>query len=192
MRAPRMAVVTLVLGLATFGTACFETDSVTEPTVHEPSAALLDGDLLSEENPVEVLRRSPALAEDEEVTQVIGPDGGTIDLPNAGLTVLFPPNALDSPTTITVLAPAGDLVGYHFEPHGLQFQAKVGVVQDLTVTEAGLLESLAEGDLTAAYFEGDLEPIVDALELLELHILGSLGLGAFKVEHFSGYVIATN
>lgn len=57
----------------------------------------------------------------------------------------------------------------------------VTVQQDLSVTDAGLLPDLLEG-LTGAYFTGDLEPEVIALEILELSILDGL----------SGYVIATD
>jgi hypothetical protein len=43
--------------------------------------------------------------------------------------------------------------------------------------------------LSAHYFEGELEPKVTSLERLTLWLLRTLGI--FRIEHFSGYVIAT-
>ena len=71
------------------------------------------------------------------------------------------------------------------------YLGNVTVTQDLTKTEVGLLGGVL-GGLTAAYFEGELAPVVNALELLKVNILGLLGLASFDIEHFSGYVIATN
>lgn len=132
-----------------------------------------------------VLERNSPLAQDEVVTRTIGVLGGIIRLPQAGLTVVVPPLALDSQTQITVTAPAGNLVGYHFAPHGLEFAVPLIVTQDLTNT---LFQGLT--GLRAVYFDGELAPSVDPLEELTLDLLGLLG--TFQVHHFSGYVIATN
>ncbi|NNL29402.1 MAG: hypothetical protein HKO77_00180 [Gemmatimonadetes bacterium] len=132
-----------------------------------------------------VAERSQPLPQDEVASQVIGPLGGVIQLPEAGLTVVFPIGAVDSPTEITVTAPAGNLVGYHFAPHGLEFNLPVAVMQDLTKA------TIEDGaDLSAVYFDGDLEPEVTVLEELTLELLDLLGI--FEIDHFSGYVIATN
>ena len=139
-----------------------------------------------------VLKRTTPLDQDESVTRTIGPLGGTIGLPGAGLTLAFPPLALSEPTAITLLAPAGDLVGYHFEPHGLEFQVPVMAVQQLGGTEVPLLGVVLGLGLQAVYFEGDLTPAVQVLETLPLHPVGTGGAGVFHVTHFSGYVIATN
>lgn len=168
------------------------TDSPTEPAlgIDDPAYSLL-GDLTTlvrraPEHEATVLRRRVPLGRDEVASQVIGPWGGTIRLEEAGLTVRVPMGALRSYTRITVTAPAGDLVGYYFEPHGLQFDRPLTVSQDLFSTEAlGLLDGLS-----AAYFEGDLQPRVTALESLPLWLLRLLGV--FRIEHFSGYVIAVD
>lgn len=134
---------------------------------------------------VTVLERSRPLTSDEVVSETIGYAGGVIRLPEAGLTVFVPWGAVRTPTRITVTAPAGNLVGYHFEPHGLEFRRPVTLAQDLT------LASLVDGQmLFGAYFQGPLEPEVTALETLPLWLLRSLGV--FRIDHFSGYVIATN
>lgn len=132
-----------------------------------------------------VAERSQPLAQDEVASQVIGPLGGVIRLPEAGLTVVFPIGAVESATEITVTAPAGNLVGYHFAPHGLEFDAPVVVMQDLTKT---MVQD--QTDLSAVYFDGELQSEVTALEELTLELLELLGI--FEIDHFSGYVIATN
>lgn len=186
MRRIRTLMGAVAVGTLLFVAGC--TDAPTAPAGPsvEPSYGLLDSDpLLLGDEQVTVLERSVTLAEDEVVTKTIGPPGGLIHLPEAGLTVWFPTDALSEPTEITVTAPAGDLVGYHFEPHGLEFVHDVTVAQDMTVTDL-----TNAGDLSAVYFEGELEPTVTALETLPLWLLRSLGV--FNIEHFSGYVIATN
>lgn len=162
------------------------TAPVTDPV--EPQPGLLS-DLLDHQDrtgeEVAVLRRAHPLADDEVVSKVIGYEGGIVRLPEAGLTVVVPWGALRERTRITVRAPAGDLVGYHFEPHGLEFRYSVTLMQDMQLTDL-----LSADGLSVAYFRGDLEPTVTALESLPLWLLRNLGV--FEIEHFSGYVIATN
>lgn len=142
----------------------------------------------SEGEAVEVLKRKVPLASDEVASRRIGILGGTLRLPDAGLTVVVPPLALWRRTRITVRAPAGDLVGYEFSPHGQRFRLPVVFLQDLTRTEAdgGLLGL----NLKGVYFEGPLEPVVNALEVIRLDVLNLLAV--FSIDHFSGYAIATN
>jgi hypothetical protein len=169
---------------------CSDLPTAPTPDVADPSYSLLN-DLTTllqpnDDHEVRVLRRRVALDHDEVESAVIGPWGGTIRLEEAGLTVRVPMGALRGYTRITVTAPAGDLVGYYFAPHGLQFERPLTVSQDLFGTEGlGLLNGLS-----VAYFEGDLEPSVTALESLPLWLLRLLGI--FQVEHFSGYVIAVD
>jgi len=183
----------LLVGASFLITACSESPTAPAPVVEEPSYGLL-GDLLGalsgggSGEQVTVVKRDRSLSE-EVVSKVIGYYGGTIHLPEAGLTVVFPWGALTSPTRITVTAPAGNLVGYHFEPHGLRFRRDVTVAQDLRGTEADLLGLGLSLNLQAAYFEGELKSEVTALESIALWLLRILGI--FKIDHFSGYVIAT-
>lgn len=177
-----------VLGVALFVAGC--ADSPTAP-IDDPGYGLLgSGGLLSglddtEVRDVQVVERSSPLERDEVVTETIGYAGGTIRLPRAGLTVHVPWGALRQRTEITVTAPAGNLVGYHFEPHGLEFARPVTLTQDLDLTDVLSLDGLS-----VAYFQGELEPTVTALESLPLLLLRTLGI--FHIDHFSGYVIATN
>lgn len=195
----RTFLTTLFLGASLAIVGCADSPTAPQadgpdPTyeVQDPSHGLL-GDLVDildpnddqDQREVTVLERRVPLDRDEVVSQWVGRWGGVIRLPRAGLTVVVPWGALDEWTRITVTAPAGDLVGYHFEPHGLEFDRPITVTQDLLSTE-----SLLNLDLSAVYFEGDLEPSVTALETLPLWLLRALGV--FRVEHFSGYVIAVN
>ena len=178
-----------LLGMSLFVAGC--TDAPTAPTapVEDPSFGLLGSEALLA-NPslvgssVTVLERAVPLAQDEVVTRTIGRYGGIIRLPEAGLTVIVPRYAVGTATEITVTAPAGNLVGYHFEPHGLEFRRPVTIVQDMSLANV-----LDPAGLNAVYFQGELEPEVTALESLTLWLLRSLGI--FRIEHFSGYVIAT-
>jgi hypothetical protein len=172
----------LALVIPLLAWACGE--PVTAPGIGEVSRpSLLRSDTASA--PVTVLERTVPLGEEERASRTIGLLGGVLSLPRAGLTVVVPPGALAAPTTITVVAPAGGLVGYHFLPEGQTFLVPLALRQSLLRTAA------APGqDLLAAHFEGDLAAVVDGLELLTLDVLGVLG--TFRVEHFSGYVIGTN
>jgi hypothetical protein len=123
-----------------------------------------------------VLTREDPLRYDEVVTQTIGRDGGVIRLPRAGLTVTVPRGALTSSTRITVRAPAGDLLGYEFAPHGLQFKKPVTLTQEVTAPAGGL---------EVVYFDGSLEPVVEVLEVLP--VVSSRQYAVTRIEHFSGY-----
>jgi hypothetical protein len=123
-----------------------------------------------------VFEREEPLRYDEVVTQTIGRDGGVIRLPRAGLTVTVPRGALTSPTRITVTAPAGDLLGYEFAPHGLQFKKPVTLTQEVTTPEGGL---------EVIYFDGELQPTVEVLEVLP--VASSETYAVSRIDHFSGY-----
>ena len=178
-----------LISAAAFTVACGDTP--TSPGPEElsgvsPSASL---PLLAEGNEVDVLRRLTPLAEDEVVTRTVGVFGGVIHLPDAGFAVIVPPLAVSAPTTITVVAPAGDLVGYHFFPEGLVFRVPLVALQNLLDTEA--IDELPDGkSLVAAYIQGELTPTMQALEILPLDVTGILG--SFPIRHFSGYVVATD
>jgi hypothetical protein len=186
----------LVLGASLLVTGCADLPTAPEPVADpaaDPSYGLLGSDgLLSGltgrggggGGEVSVLERRVPLERDEVVTRTIGRRGGVIRLPEAGLTVVFPWGALRSDTEITVTAPAGDLVGYHFAPHGIQFRRSVTIMQDLDLRRVLSLDRLS-----AHYFDGELQPKVTSLERLTLWLLRTLGI--FKIDHFSGYVIAT-
>ncbi|MBW3533607.1 MAG: hypothetical protein KY453_00095 [Gemmatimonadetes bacterium] len=189
MRHPRgLASLLATLSLALVLGSCADRPASTAPET-EPSASLL-GTLAGVLAPVEVLERTRFLDE-QVVSAVIGPEGGVLSLQDAGLELVIPTGALRGEVRITITSPAGDLVGYHFEPHGLELRKPARFHQNLNETEAAADPDLLSR-LTGAYFEGDLLPEVGPLELLDVTLLGDVNVATLEIVHFSGYVIATN
>ncbi len=192
MRILRRLATTVALAAVTLVVACSGGSTITQPAVQRPSQDLLGGTLgLLGPTQVRVLERRTPLAESETDSEIIGPEGGVLRLPDAGLTVYVPPLAVTTPTLISVTAPAGNLVGYDFAPEGLHFRHDLTAVQSLTNTDATLFQRLTGIGLEAAYFQGSLKPVVDALQILDLRRLLA-GVVDFEIPHFSGYVIATD
>jgi hypothetical protein len=83
----------------------------------------------------EAVRWGPAhQSVEQSVSALIGPDGGTLSLPGADLSINIPGGALTESTTITVVARAGTYVAYDMYPHGLKFLRPVTAVQGLSTT----------------------------------------------------------
>lgn len=142
---------------------------------------------------VTTLQRTVPLLADVSTSATIGPEGGTITLPETGFRLDVPKNAVLAPTTITVTAVAGSTVAYEFEPAGTVFAKRLVVTQDLGLTS--IVAGTLGADQHGAYFRSrdelfgtsatvhELEPTtVDALSLTT----------RFTVGHFSGYVIAVD
>jgi hypothetical protein len=176
-----------LVGAFAFTTACSDLPTAPEPEL-VPQNGLV-GDLLGVVTGTvtgvvklagailsPVFEREQPLRYDEVVTQTVGRDGGVIRLPRAGLTVTIPRGALTANTRITVTAPEGDLYGYEFAPHGLEFRKPVTLTQEVTTPEGGL---------EAIYFDGELQPTVQVLEVLP--VTSSRSTASFRIEHFSGY-----
>src|SRR5213075_261176 len=68
---------------------------------------------------------------DLSTSGVIGPDGGTLSIPAADFTIVFPKGALSTNTLITITANSGRYVGYEMLPHGLTFNVPVIATQGL-------------------------------------------------------------
>lgn len=140
---------------------------------------------------VTILQRVEPLEEDVQVTATIGRAGGTMSLPEAGLRVIFPQDAVKRNTQITITARRGSNVAYTFEPHGLVFRQPLIAQQDARVTEAykNPLFQLSRG----AYFSSEesvLGKVAKVTEFrpTEFDLTGS----KFKwtIEHFSGYLLS--
>jgi hypothetical protein len=184
MRRRHFLALGVLVSLALSG--CGDSPLAPPPDSSESLLGILDGNQTAE-----VVHRTTPLAQDEVVSKLVGPLGGQIVLPKSGLTITVPVGAVSSPVDITVTAPAGDLVGYHFAPHGLVFNKKLIATQKITGTEIGLLNAVLNPPF-AGYFEGQLVPTIDLLEILRLNLLGLLGVVQWEIPHFSGYVIATD
>ena len=131
------------------------------------------------------------------VSQTIDQAGGTISIPQTGLTIEFPAGAVTSPVAITVTADV-KYVAYKMEPAGTQFLKDVRVTQQLNTTSLfGLpLTSL----LYAAYIADDGVDLSGALPVLELEpsntifsLVSSLLPQAevWTIRHFSRYILAS-
>ena len=144
---------------------------------------------------VKVVERDQPLATAQSASAVIGPFGGRLSLPDAGLSVLVPPFALSAPTRITVTAVAGRQVAYEFEPHGIRFLVPLQVTQSLTGTSA-MSGGLLPKPLIAGYFANlsDLDPLAGTglvSEILGTSVSLLTRTVTFPVWHFSGYLVAT-
>ncbi len=152
--------------------------------------------LLDAGDTVVVLQRAVPLPSNVSTTQVIGREGGTLSLPDAGLTVSVPAGAVSVPTLFTVSALAGRPIAYEFGPHGAKFAKPLTLKQDLRVT--GLSEQLLSYlHLKGGYFSssgnlinnllraivGELLPATTDIDSMEVR---------FNVSHFSGYLVAVD
>ena len=140
---------------------------------------------------VTVATRMAPLAAEVSVSKVIGSAGGTLDVPEAGLRVTVPRNAVSSDVTFTVTALQGSMLAYEFGPHGITFAAPLKIEQDIK----GVLLP-ADESVVAGYFPDQDDLAVDDVvgtinEKLpaQLDVVGNKI--RFDVYHFSGYLIAT-
>jgi hypothetical protein len=159
-----------------------------------PGGGLGDGVGRLVDTTVTVLQRLVPLAGDITVSAVIDGEGGSIEIPEAGFRLDIPKNALNEPTTITVTAVQGSAAAYEFEPHGLAFDKRLFITQDLSVT--GAISNLLGTGFTGAYFESrdEISPLGSATvhELLPTKVDLFLGTVEFPVKHFSGYLVAVD
>jgi len=136
-----------------------------------------------------VIRRTSPLQRPITVSKTIGWDGGTLSIPEAGVTVTVPRGALDTSTVITMTARAGAPVAYDFSPHGLTFHQPLTLTQSLNGTNAGPLD-LAY--LQLAYYT-DPSLVGDATAVVSELIDGVLGIVDWSfsapIRHFSGYIL---
>jgi hypothetical protein len=184
----RVGGMALVLGVALV--AC-RSDAVTGSEVASPS--LGKRMWTPDASTVRVALRKRPLRSDRTESKVIGPKGGSISIPEAGLKVIVPEGAISRPVAFSVTAIGGKLVAYEFEPHGTHFAVPLRVEQkkDRIILPAG-------GDPTAGYFS-DRQELDDnsSVGVIEeerpvLDLVSAEGkVLVFSVEHFSGYLVAS-
>jgi len=137
------------------------------------------------------LTRVVPLRAPESATAVIGPDGGALALPAAGLRVTFAPGAVAAPVSITVRTASAGRIAYDFAPHGLVFAAPVRVEQAVgSEAAAGLTGGLVATYLDAGYTDRR-DGGYTADEVLALLPSADPRTAAFVVRHFSGYQLAS-
>lgn len=135
------------------------------------------------------LRRTTPLVEPITVAKRIDARGGALIIPEAGVSVIVPPGALEEPTTITMTARAGYLVAYDFSPHGITFDRPLVFTQKLSGTNATILSAQL---LQLGYYEdpsllGEVTATVSEL----IDGLTNLFTWTFSapIKHFSGYLV---
>jgi hypothetical protein len=146
----------------------------------------------------QVLRRSTLLHTDIVATATITPDGGWLQIREAGLLLYFPAGAVEQDLAVTAIAYRGNKVVYSFEPHGAVFLQPVLVVQELRYTLAKTPKGGAHPDIWGVYLENGLQDVAkdgsaSFAEVFDAEFYGSGDrmLGAFAIGHFSGYAYAS-
>ena len=152
-----------------------------------PAADLLGG--LTSLVGMNGLQRTTPLAVPITVSKVMGAEGGTLAIPEAGVTVTVPRGALAATTTITMTARAGTLVAYDFAPHGITFAKPLVFSQQLRGTNATLLSAPL---LRLGYYENaNLLTRTGGLvsELLGGTVNTLTWTFTSTIPHFSGYIV---
>ena len=175
-----------VVTAALFG--CGGSDGVVSPSSARPApGAGAQHTLLSSPETVVGLQRTTPLAAPITVSKYIGALGGTISIPQAGLTVVVPPLALSSTKLITVTALAGSNVAYEFQPAGTKFNVGLAMTQSLVGTNYASVNPL---NMFVGYFADSSNPL-SVSEVLSVNVnLVSL-TAASTIWHFSGYIYAS-
>ena len=143
---------------------------------------------------VKLLERTAPLQATERATLTVSPGkGGTLTLPNAGLTIVVPVGAVKGTLTISVTAAPGKAVAYDFEPHGTKFGRALTFIQDLdkTTWKNFGLSTLWGGYYPTGYDDANLRAIIT--ESFPVRISGTSkgNTASFDIWHFSGYTIST-
>jgi hypothetical protein len=132
-----------------------------------------------------------------KVSKIIDQSGGTISIPETGLTLSFPAGAVATPLTVIVTADA-QYVAYKMEPTGTQFLKDVTATQLLNTTM--LSGSPLRSQLYAAYIADDSVSLTGKVPVLELEpsttifsVLSPLLPQAhvWTIRHFSRYMLAS-
>ena len=186
-----------VVSLALFAACSSEpTSGPTSPLsapAGAPAADLLGG-LTSTVNKTLTLvagvQRNTPLTSSITVSRTIGSSGGTISIPQAGVTVTVPVGALSSATEITMTARAGSLLAYDFAPHGITFAKPLVFSQSLAGTSASVLSA----SLMQLGYYSDPSLLTSTGGLVSELISGTVDLVSWtftsNIKHFSGYLIA--
>jgi hypothetical protein len=204
-----IGIAAVLWGAAIYG--CADPGQATGPAAVDPQFVGL-----TTTGEVFVLQRTTPLAADVVASKRIGRRGGVIVIPEAGFTFIVPEGALDRDVLISATAVKGDDVDYQFGPHGLRFDRKVQIIQRLEGTNA-YQNKLVQRELFAAYYadpsqrdgaseagttspgsrggddddgDGD-EHTATVEEAIPVTINRARTMLAFKVEHFSGYLVAS-
>ncbi len=150
---------TLALGGCT--ESSIPTQPVDEPAFfsHEPAPGF------------SVIRRDAPLASDYSVTRTVGPEGGELELAEAGIRLSVPAGALDRATEITLRARAGSAMAFELAPGGLELDVAATVEVSAVGTQVHALVAGAEPGSTldgvlGVVFEDEREGPVEPVGVL--------------------------
>ncbi|AHG89663.1 hypothetical protein J421_2126 [Gemmatirosa kalamazoonensis] len=132
------------------------------------------------------------LVRDVSATALIGPEGGTLELPETGLRLVVPADVVGEPTPFRVTARAGRLVAYDFEPEGSEFTPSLRFEQDPSLLEPPPLQSGRPMRMQLGYYEhaSAIDETNGVATVTEVHYPIEDGArGTFAVPHFSDYVV---
>jgi hypothetical protein len=185
--------------VAMVASACGASDSPVAPESAEPGLMSVTTERY---DTLYALRWAKPLSGAVSASEVIGPSGGDIKIPELGFKISFPAGAVSKKTLITATAIAGGEVAYSFEPHGITFQAPAKIMQDLRLTTAfgddAVLSSLKRGYFSEQWSSTLLEGASSKVKVKEVenadvdHSPSATGRFArFEVRHFSGYLLAS-
>jgi hypothetical protein len=156
------------------------------------------GSVVAAVDTVATLGRSIALLQDASTSEVVGPEGDTLEIPASGGRLIIPPGALTTRLRITMTAKAGWNVAYEFAPHGITFAVPVIVEQSLSNVRAGIVSA---GTLQAGYYPDDLNAVlvdtrqslarVTELRQVLLDRPTDPRVARFSISHFSGYIMSS-
>jgi len=164
-------------------------NSVVAPPPAAPSQSLLGGLLGGSSTTTQTINpllRTTPLANDVTVSQTIGPLGGTIIIPSAGLTLVVPPLAVTRATNFAITARKGNYLAYDMEPHGTKFLIPLVATQSLVNTNARGLLNLS---LSLGYYP-DGNHVTSVSELLSVQADLLKLTAVATIPHFSGYIFA--
>lgn len=168
------------------------TDNGTAPnaSLRSPSTAVAFRGLGSGQS-VRAVRWLSGSSHGGSVSATIGAGGGTLSIPGADFTIVFPRGALARDTRITIVASSNGYVSYEMLPHGLQFAVPVTAVQGLDGVEA------SDG-VFCAYLppgqdiDGNGSAAATEIEASITNFVGSRAVAqVWTLNHFSRYILAS-
>lgn len=132
------------------------------------------------------------------VSKTITASGGTITIPETGLTISFPAGAVSAPLTVTISA---DLryVAYKMEPSGTQFLKDVTVTQLFDATQ--LSGTPLRSPIYAAYIADDSLSLSGSIPAIEIEPSKTIFSATaptvpeaqvWIIRHFSRYMLASD
>lgn len=145
-----------------------------------------------------IVKRTITITSDLSTTATITPKGGWMEIPDAGLILYFPPNAVSSDLEVTATAHNGNKVVYSFEPHGTQFNTPIYVAQLLRYTELNTPRNKNRAKPWAGYLADGLVDIAPdgtgyfaEVFSAQYYGKGNDTYAIFTTTHFSGYALAS-